>query len=152
MTTVANRLVGQWQALRSHRVIRSCCDRRLAAQQSSDLQGELQQLRQQYEQTTRDLLQRISALEHQVEDQKAAAASEEKSATQQEKSSVVSTGRTGGRTGHPRPIRPDRREVPGQLPSEPTYDLLREADVKIEKLRNRWPALSSMVIFVRAMV
>ena len=107
------------------------------AQQPGDLQDELQQLRQQYEQTTGDLLQRISALEHQVEDHKAAAASEEKSVTQQEKSSVVSTAAPAAEQA----IRGESDQVgarfQGQLPSEPTYDLLREADVKIERLQEQ---------------
>ncbi len=138
MTTVANRLVGQQCKLSVRTVLFVLVVTVVSpAQQSSDLQGELQQLRQQYEQTTRDLLQRISALEHQVEDQKAAAASEEKSATQQEKSSVVSTAELAAEQA----IRGQSDQIgakfQGQLPSEPTYDLLREADVKIEKLKEQ---------------
>jgi hypothetical protein len=41
-----------------------------AAQQADDLQGQLQQLKQQYDTTTRDLEQRIAALEQQIEKQK----------------------------------------------------------------------------------
>jgi maltoporin len=41
----------------------------------------------------------------------------------------ASSSKSGSRT-----VRSSRRKSPGQLPSEPTYDLLREADQKIEKL------------------
>lgn len=107
------------------------------AQQSGDLQDELQQLRQQYEQTTRELQQRISALEHQIEDQKAATETEEQTATQKQNASIVSAAQLATEQA----IRGESDQVgakfQGQLPSAPTYDLLREADTKIEKLQEQ---------------
>ncbi len=77
----------------------------VSAQQSPDLRQQLQALKQQYDQTTRDLQQRIAALEQQIDAQSAAASSQEGARFQ------------------------------GQVPSRPTYDLLQEAETKIEGLR-----------------
>jgi maltoporin len=94
-----------------------------SGQQSDQLQDQLQQLKQQYDMTTHDLEKRIAALEQQIKD--------EKEAQQKTKDNTVSAQSVVG----------DNNQVgakfQGQLASEPTYDLLRDADQKIEKLQEQ---------------
>ena len=101
-----------------------------APQQPDDLQKQLEQLKQQYDATTHDLEQRIAALEQQIQKQKEAA---EKS-----KEGTVSSVELAAQQAVQKAVLGESDEVgakfQGQLPSEPTYDLLREADQKIEKL------------------
>src|SRR5579863_1398302 len=106
---------------------------------SQDAEQQLQQLKEQLETTTRQLEQRISTLEQQLGKQKDA--KEQKSASDQQssavqhdkKASVVQTPETIQRS-----LFEQSNEVggkfQGQLPSEPTYDMLREADEQIAKL------------------
>ena len=102
--------------------------------QSSDLQKQLEQLKQQYESTTRDLQQRITALEQQIQKQK-----EESEKTKQ--ATVVSAAELAAEKAAQNAVLGESSQVgakyQGQLPSEPTYDLLREADTKIEKLQEQ---------------
>jgi maltoporin len=100
---------------------------------ASDLQKQLEQLKQQYDATTRDLQQRIAALEQQIQKQK-------------EVSETTKQGTAGAvdLTAHQsaeKAVRGESDQVgakyQGQLPSEPTYDLLREADTKIAKLQEQ---------------
>ena len=105
-------------------------------QQPSDLQQQLQQLKQQYDTTTHDLEQRIASLEQQIQKEKEAREQQlakEKQATvsavelaaqQAEKSVLGESDQVGG-------------EFQGKVPSEPSYDLLREADQKIENLKEQ---------------
>lgn len=113
-----------------------------AGQESDHLQQQLQQLKQEYETTTHDLEQRIAALQEQIEKEKQAreleaakqqvGSGKEKEATvsaaelaaQQAKKSVFESNQAGGK-------------FQGQVASEPSYDLLKEADEKIEKLEER---------------
>lgn len=101
-----------------------------AGQQSDQLQEQLQQLKQQYDATTRDLEQRIAALERLIKEEKDAKGKQgtvsavELAAQDTEKSLVGHSDQVGAK-------------FQGQLPSEPTYDLLREADTKIEKLQQQ---------------
>jgi len=102
--------------------------------QSSDLQQQLQQLKQQYEQTTKDMQQRITMLEQQIEQQNQAAAEEKKAreaiisasdlAAEQAKKVIFGQNQVGA-------------QYQGTLPSEPTYDLLQEAQSEIASLKQQ---------------
>src|SRR5258707_10809304 len=98
-----------------------------------DLQKQLEQLKQQYDATTHDLEQRIAALEQQIQKQKEAA---EKS-----KEGAISAVELAAQQAAQKAVLGESDDVgakyQGQLPSEPTYDLLREADQKIEKLNEQ---------------
>src|SRR5271165_5198996 len=114
------------------------------AQQNDQLEQELQQLRQQYDQTTRDLQQRISVLEQQLENQRAGLEHQiaEQAANQQTRNgATVSAVELAAQQAVAQAVRGSSDQVgakfQGQLPSAPTYDLLREADVKIEKLQEQ---------------
>jgi len=103
------------------------------AQQADQLQQQLEQLKQQYEQTTRELEQRIAALEQQITQQKEAAAREKEatvSATQLAAEQAARKVLFGGsdQVG---------AKFQGQLPSQPTYDLLQEAQTSIEGLERQ---------------
>jgi maltoporin len=103
------------------------------AQQSDQLLHELQDLKQQYTATTQALELRMAALELQIEKQKEfrertkeATVSIVDLATEKAAQQVV-LGRSDEVGG----------KFQGQLPSEPTYDLLREADQRIAKLQEQ---------------
>ena len=105
---------------------------RASAQQTDQLQQQLLQLKQQYEQTTQDLQQRIAALEQQIEDQKKLAA--------KEKETTVSAAELAAEQAVKKTLFGDSKvgsNFQGQLPSQPTYDLLREAETKIEGLQQQ---------------
>src|SRR5271166_2914513 len=129
-----------------------CIAAAAAAQQNDRLEQELQQLRQQYDQTTRELQQRISVLEQQVENQRAGLEHqiEEQVANQQAQNAAnqqtqggttISAVELAAQQAVAQAVRGSSDQVgakfQGQLPSAPTYDLLREADVKIEKLQEQ---------------
>jgi maltoporin len=104
-----------------------------AAQQANDLQKQLDQLKQQYDATTRDLEQRIAALEQQIDKQK-----ETSETTKQSTVSAIELGTRqaakDGVLGESSQVGP---KFQGDVPSEPTYDLLREADQKIVELQQQ---------------
>jgi maltoporin len=104
-----------------------------AAPQSNDLQKQLEQLKQQYDATTRDLQQRITALEQQIQKQK-----EE---NEKAKQGTISAAELAAQQAAQNAVLGGSSQVgakyQGQLPSEPTYDLLREADTKIEELQEQ---------------
>src|SRR5215467_14602432 len=104
-----------------------------AAPQSNDLQKQLEQLKQQYESTTRDLQQRIAALEQQIQKQK--------DENEKAKQGTISAAELAAQHAAQNAVLGESSQVgakyQGQLPSEPTYDLLREADTKIEKLQEQ---------------
>ena len=106
------------------------------APQPDDLQKQLQQLKQQYDATTHDMEQRIAALEQQIEKQKEAA---EKS-----KAGTVSAVELAAQQAAQKAVLGESDDVgakyQGQLPSEPTYDLLRESDAKIRDLERQMGA------------
>src|SRR6516225_1296589 len=111
-----------------------------AGEQAEQLQQQLEQLKHQYEATTHDLEQRIAALERQIEEQKQRER-EEKEAREKTKQGTVSAVELVAEqavekavTGGPGDV---GAQYQGQLSSEPTYDLLREADVKIAKLEDQ---------------
>src|SRR5216684_452396 len=104
-----------------------------AAQQPDDLQKQVEQLKQQYEQTTREMQQRISSLEQQIAEQKA-------NSEKAKQGTVSSVGLAAEQAAQKAALGQSDQvgaKFQGQLPSEPTYDLLREADVKIEKLQEQ---------------
>jgi maltoporin len=103
------------------------------AQQQDQLQQQLQELKDQYAKMTRDLEQRIAALEQQIEKQKDTNTNKNenallivKQAAQQaaERAVLDQSDQVGAK-------------FQGHLPSEPTYDLLREADLRIAKLQEQ---------------
>src|SRR5712664_3917261 len=103
------------------------------AQQPDQMEQQLQQLKQQYQETTHNLEQCIAALEQQIEKGK-----EDDAKTKQRTISAVELGAEDaiqeavlGASSQ------GGAKYQGQLPSEPTYDLLREADAKIEKLNTQ---------------
>jgi len=105
----------------------------VSSQQSSDLQQQLQQLKQQYEQTTKELRQRISSLEQQIEEQTTVAATDKKttaSVAQLAAEQAARNALTGGATEV-------GAKFQGQLPSQPTYDLLQEAQAEIAGLERQ---------------
>lgn len=99
-------------------------------QQSDQLEEQLQQLKQQYDATTHDLEQRIAALERQIKEEKDAKGKQdtvsavELAAQETEKSMAGQSDEVGAK-------------FQGDLASEPTYDLLKEADTKIAKLQEQ---------------
>ena len=104
-----------------------------AAQKADDFEKQLEQLKQQYDATTRDLQQRIAALEQQIQKQK--------EASEKTKEGTVSAVELAAQQAAEKAVLGQSDEVgakyQGQLPSEPTYDLLREADQKIGSLEQQ---------------
>jgi maltoporin len=103
------------------------------AQQTDQLQQQLQQLKQQYDQTTRDLEQRIAALEQQIQ--------KEKEASERPREGTVSAVELAAEQAVQKVAKGQSDQVGAkfqdQVPSAPEYDLLREADQKIEKLQQQ---------------
>jgi maltoporin len=102
-------------------------------QQTDQLVQQLRQLKQQYEETTRNLERRIATLEQQIE--------KERETSERAKGDTVSAVELLTQEATRKAVLGQSDQVgvrfQGQLPSEPTYDLLREADVKIEKLQEQ---------------
>src|SRR5215471_6017076 len=102
------------------------------AQQTDDVQKQIQQLKQQYEQTSRELQERIAALEEQLKKQTAA---KEDQTKKQDRSGLVvalqdaAVAALGGSK--------ENQAQQGQVPAQPTYDQLRDADTKIAKLEEQ---------------
>jgi maltoporin len=96
------------------------------------LEQQLQELKQQYAETTRALERRITALEQQIEKERAAAAAPKEGTVSVEQLALDAAQRA---------VSGDSSQVgaayQGQVPSEPTYDLLREADRKIESIQEQ---------------
>jgi len=101
------------------------------AQSGAPLEQQLQELKQQYAETTRTMEQRIAALEQQIESAKAAAKPAEGTVSVEQLAREAAEKAVSGNS----------TEVgashQGEVPSEPTYDLLREADQKIDKLEDQ---------------
>lgn len=112
---------------------------RLLGQQADDLRGQLQQLKQQYEQTTQDLQQRIAALEQQIEKQNDAKSLQQK--TEKEKDATVSAAELAAHEAIQKVLTGQSKDVgaqfQGQIPSQPNYDLLQEAETKIAGLQQQ---------------
>ncbi|MBV8902127.1 MAG: hypothetical protein JOZ22_00700, partial [Acidobacteriia bacterium] len=103
-----------------------------SAQSPTQLEQQLQELKQQYAETTGAMEQRIAALEQQIQSQRAAAATPKEGTVSVEKLAKEAAEKA---------VSGDSTDVgatyQGEVPSEPTYDLLREADEKIEKLEDQ---------------
>jgi maltoporin len=103
------------------------------AQSPEQLEQQLQELKQQYAETTQTMEQRIAALEQQIATQRAAAATAPKEGT-------VSVGELAAQAAE-KVVASQSDQVgakfQGAVPSEPTYDLLEEADQKIDKLQQQ---------------
>jgi maltoporin len=103
------------------------------AQQADQLQQQLEELKQQYTATTQALELRMAALELQIEKQK--------EANERTKQATVSILGLASEKAAQQVVLGRSDEVgakfQGQLPSEPTYDLLREADQRIAKLQEQ---------------
>src|SRR3974390_507454 len=100
-----------------------------SAQDSKDLQEQLQELKAQYEQSTQQMQQRITILERQIDLQSAKQAEIERqksetvsavelAAQRTEKSLLGQSDQAGG-------------QFQGQIAQEPTYDFLQEAERRI---------------------
>jgi maltoporin len=104
-----------------------------SAQQPGDLQQQLQQLRQEYQQKLQELDQRLAALEKQ-----GTAPAPAQAAPQQNTSQSV-TSALGNAVADVKDVVVNKgsqmQSVQGQLPSEPSYDQLQEAQTKISELQ-----------------
>ena len=101
-----------------------------AGQQTDTLQEQLQELKQQYDTTTRDLQQRIAALEQQIKDDKEIQrTTKENTVSAAELAAEKATRSVLGQSDQV------GAKFQGQVASAPTYELLRDADQKIEKLQ-----------------
>ena len=98
-----------------------------------DLQKQLEQLKQQYDATTRDLEQRIAALEQQIQKQK--------EASEKAKEGTVSAVELAAQQAAEKAVLGQSNDVgakyQGQVSQEPEYDYLREADQKIADLQQQ---------------
>jgi maltoporin len=103
------------------------------AQQADELQTQLQQLKQQYEQTTRELQDRIAALEQQIK--KVNEANQNQPAKEGVASAVESAAQEATNVALGKSNQ--NQTFQGQLPSAPTYDLLRDSDTKIRHLEEQ---------------
>jgi len=111
-----------------------CSAQQSAAQSATcDLQKQLDQIKQQYDATTRDLQARIAALEQQIQKQK--------EDSEKPKQGTIPAVELAAERAAQNAVLGESAQVgakyQGQLPSEPTYDFLREADTKIEKLQEQ---------------
>jgi maltoporin len=99
-----------------------------AAQSTETLERQLQELKQQYAESARAMERRISALEEQIKDQatptQGTVSMADLAAQAAEKAVSGDSNQLGA-------------NFQGAIPSEPTYDLLREADQKIANLQQQ---------------
>jgi maltoporin len=103
------------------------------AQQSDEVQKQIQQLKEQYERTTRELQERIAALEQQ---QKQASESKENAPAKEGVVSAVATAAQDAANvafGQSK----ENQSRQGQVPAAPTYDQLRDAETEITKLKEQ---------------
>src|ERR1700752_3485613 len=107
------------------------------AQQTEDLEQQLQPLKQQYNETTQSLQQRIAALEQLIQNEQQI----QKQKEEQAKAGTVSAVELAAQKAAQDAVQGQSGDVgakfQGHLASEPTYDLLREADQKIGKLQEQ---------------
>ena len=122
-----------------------------AAQQPDDLQKQVEELKRQYEQTTQEMRARIAALEQQVEEAKEKEKEKAKEQEQEREKEAAATGKAKAGTVSAVELAAEQAaqraalgesdqvgaKFQGQLPQEPEYDDLREADQKIEKLQEQ---------------
>src|SRR5262249_45759232 len=104
------------------------------AQQSQDLQQQLQDLKRQYEETTQQLQSRIAALEQKIEqDREAAARANEGTVS----AAAIEQPQDSSRKSTLEQLDQAGAKFQGQVSADPMYDLLRDADTKIEKLQEQ---------------
>jgi maltoporin len=105
----------------------------LHAQQTEELQKQLLELKQKYEQTTLELQKRIGALEEQIKKE-----NEAKENPQKKEGAVVAV-ELAAQEAKQVALAQNQKEqtLQGQLPSAPSYDFLRDADTKIQKLQEQ---------------
>ena len=105
----------------------------VVAQQADQLQQQLEQLKQEYETTTQALQLRMAALEQQIQSQK--------ESSEKAKEATVSAADLAAERAAKAVLGENSDQVgakfQGALPSEPTYDLLQEADETIAKLKEQ---------------
>lgn len=102
------------------------------AQQTDDVQKQIEQLKQQYERTTRELQERISALEQQLKNE---ASTKDESSPKQAASGVANALEDAAKTAFGQSK--EKQALQGQVPAAPTYDQLRDADTRIQKLEQQ---------------
>jgi len=102
------------------------------AQQADDVQKQIQQLKQQYEQTTRELQERIAALEQQLKSEET---TKQDSPKKQTASPIVVAVQDAADVAFGQSK--ENQALQGYVPAAPTYDQLRDADTKIEKLKQQ---------------
>jgi len=102
-----------------------------SAQQTEDLQQQLTELKQQYEQTTKQLQARITTLEQQIQ---AEEENTEKASQQTASAAQLAQEANEAVLGQSDQV---GAKYQGAVPSEPSYDLLRDADTKISKLEEQ---------------
>jgi maltoporin len=120
------------------------------AQQAEDLKKQLEELRKQYEMTTYQMGQRIAALEEQIDKQKAVKANTpqaEPAGKGQQQEVTVSVGQLeqaaqkAAQDAVEDALSGGNNQVgakfQGQLPLQPTYDSLQEAETKIQGLERQ---------------
>ena len=100
------------------------------AQQSDEVQKQIQQLKEQYERTTRELQERIAALEQQQK--KSTESKQDAPAKEGVVSAIASAAQDAANVALGQSK--DKQSVQGQVPAAPMYDQLRDADTRIEKL------------------
>jgi maltoporin len=105
----------------------------LTAQEGDPIQKQLEELKQEYAATTQAFELRIAALELQIANQK--------EASEKAKERTVSTVDLAVKNAAKQLVLGESGQVgaqfQGQVPSEPTYDLLKEADQRIAKLQEQ---------------
>lgn len=108
-----------------------------APQKSEQLQQQLEELKQQYDATTRSLTERIAALEQQINEQQ----KQDAEARRKQKEGMISSVELASEDALQKALTGTSTQAgglfQGKVASEPTYDLLREADRKIEKLESQ---------------
>src|SRR5262249_21915336 len=102
------------------------------AQQTDDVQKQIEQLKQQYEQTTRELQERIAALEQQLKKEGEA---KEDPRRKQERSGLAGAIQDAANVAFGQSK--ENQALQGQVPATPTYDQLRDADTRIQKLEEQ---------------
>jgi maltoporin len=104
-----------------------------AVPKPDDLQKQLEQLKQQYEATTHDMEQRIAALEQQIQKQK--------EASEKTKGGTISAVELAAQQAAEKAVlgQSDHAgaQYQGAVSSEPTYDLLNEAEIEISKMQEK---------------
>ena len=106
---------------------------RAHAQQNGDLRQQLQELKQEYAATTQQFEQRIAALEQQLENEQQKEKKTQESAISATELAAQAAARNAV-TGSSHQV---GAKYQGQVPVEPTYDQLQEAETRIEGLQRQ---------------